>query len=96
MKMYQSLDELILKAPTGTLLTPICAKEVLVLRTLGTRWQNVTRTVVRAHNEVIAQGGGFGPVDFKLYITRKYMDGNVVKTIGQEIAIPQEFFTWPL
>lgn len=96
MKQYPSLDELILNYPPGTLLTPICAKEVFVLRTIGTRWQNVARTVAQAHGELMQYPSGFGGTDMKLYITRKYMDGSVVKTVGQEIAIPQELFTWPL
>jgi hypothetical protein len=90
------LDELILGSSSGSFLTPICAKEAFVLRTISIRWQSVARTVAQAHSELMQHRDGFGGVDFKLYVTRKYTEGNVVKTVGQEIAIPQEFFTWPL
>lgn len=93
---YPSLDDLILSAPHRALLVPMCAKEVLVLRMLGTRWQGLTAQVVQAHSELMAHPEGFGAVDFKLFATRKYMEGNVMKTLGQSIDIPQEFFTWPL
>lgn len=96
MNRYPTLDELILKLPAGSLLVPICAKEVYVLRTIGTRWQSVVKTVVAAHGELMAHPAGFGQTDFKLYVTRKYMRDNVISSVGQEIELPQDIFEWPL
>ena len=96
MKQFPSLDELILNAPQGTLLAPICAKEVFVLRTIGTRWQHLLKPVTDAHRELMAHEHGFGAVDFKLYLTRKAVVGSVIQTVGQSIDVPQEIFEWPL
>lgn len=93
---YPSLDELILSGPQHALLTPICAKEVYVLRTIGINWQRLLKPVTEAHRELLAIQQGFGPVDFKLYLTRKVMEGSVIQTIGQSIDVPQEIFEWPL
>ena len=96
MNKYPSLDELILNAPPGSLLTPICAKEVFVLRSIGTNWQRLLRPTTEAHHELMAHPEGFGPVDFKLYVTRKVRTGSVIQTVGQSIDVPQEIFEWPL
>lgn len=93
---YPSLDERILGSPPGSLLVPTCAKELFVLRTIGTRWQGLVKTVMLAYNELMQHPGGFGSIDFKLYIGRRYREGNVVKTVAQEITVPQEVFEWPL
>ncbi len=96
MNKYPSLDELILAYPPGTLLTPICAKEVYVLRSIGVNWQRLLKPVTEAHAELMAHPEGFGPVDFKLYVTRKVRTGSVIQTAGQSIDVPQEIFEWPL
>lgn len=96
MNKYPSLDELILNAPQGTLLTPICAKEAYVLRTIGVNWQRLLKPTMEAYNELQAHPGGFGPIDFKLYVTRKVRTGSVIQTAGQSIDVPQEIFEWPL
>lgn len=96
MNKYPSLDELILGGAPGSLLTPICAKEVYVLRTIGINWQRLLKPVTQAHQELLANPQGFGPIDFKLYVTRKIAEGSVIQTIGQSIDVPQEIFEWPL
>lgn len=96
MNKYPSLDEMILSLPQGSLLTPICAKEVYVLRTLGVNWQRLLKPVSEAHRELMADPNGFGPVDMKLYVTRKIRTGSVIQTAGQSIDVPQEIFEWPL
>lgn len=96
MNKYPSLDQMILTLPHGSLLTPICAKEVYVLRTIGTNWQRLLKPVTEAHREMIEHPEGFGPVDFKLYVTRKIRTGSVIHTAGQSIDVPQEIFEWPL
>lgn len=96
MNKYPSLDELILGHPPGTLLTPICAKEVYVLRSIVTNWRHLLKPVTEAHRELMAHPEGFGPVDFKLYVTRKVRTGSVIQTTGQSIDVPQEIFEWPL
>lgn len=96
MNKYPSLDEMILSLPPGSLLTPICAKEVYVLRSIGTNWQRLLKPVAEAHKELLAHQEGFGPVDFKLYVTRKVRTGSVIQTVGQSIDVPQEIFEWPL
>lgn len=96
MSKYPSLDQLILAYPPGTLLTPICAKEVYVLRTIGVNWQKLLKPITEAHRDLMAHPAGFGPVDFKLYVTRKVTEGSVIQTVGQSIDVPQEIFEWPL
>lgn len=96
MNKYPSLDEMIFSRPPGSLLTPICAREVYVLRTIGVNWQRLLKPVVEAHRELMTNPQGFGPVDFKLYITRKIVEGSVIQTVGQSIDVPQEIFEWPL
>lgn len=96
MNKYPSLDAMILSMPPGSLLTPICAKEVYVLRTIGINWQRLLKPVAEAHREIITHPQGFGPVDFKLYVTRKVAEGSLIQTIGQSIDVPQEIFEWPL
>lgn len=96
MKQYQSLDHMILTLPQGSLLAPICAKEVYVLRTIGVNWQRLLKPVAEAHREMMEHPEGFGPVDFKLYVTRKIRTGSVIQTAGQSIDVPQEIFEWPL
>lgn len=91
-----SLDRMILDLPPGSLLTPICAKEVYVLRTIGVNWQRLLKPVAEAHQELLAHPEGFGPVDFKLYVTRKIRTGSLIHTAGQSIDVPQEIFEWPL
>lgn len=93
---YPSLDQLILGHPPGTLLVPVCAKELLVLRILGSRWQRLTKAVVDARDEQIANPTGFGPVEFKFYVARKMTKDNVVGSQMDEIDLPQDFFEWPL
>lgn len=95
-KQYPSLDEMILNLPHKSLLTPLCAKEVYVLRTIGTNWQRLLKPVTEAHREMMAHPQGFGPVDFKLYVTRKVTQDSVIQTVGQSIDVPQEIFEWPL
>lgn len=87
---------MILGHPPGTLLTPICAKEVYVLRSIGINWQKLLKPVSEAHTELMAHPEGFGPVDFKLYVTRKTRTGSVIQTVGQSIDVPKEIFEWPL
>lgn len=96
MNKYPSLDQLILGHPPGTLLTPICAKEVYVLRSIGTNWQRLLKPATEAHRELMSHPAGFGPCDFKLYVTRKVLEGSVIQTVGQSIDVPQEIFEWPL
>lgn len=96
MNKYPSLDEMILSLPPGSLLTPICAKEVFVLRTIGVNWQRLLKPATEAHRELLAHPEGFGPVDFKLYVTRKVTQGALIQTVGQSIDVPQEIFEWPL
>lgn len=96
MNKYPSLDKMILSGPPGALLTPLCAKEVYVLRTIGMNWQRLLKPVTEAHRELMADPQGFGPVDFKLYVTRKVRTGSIIQTIGQSIDVPQEIFEWPL
>lgn len=96
MSKYPSLDEMILSLPQGSLLTPICAKEVYVLRTIGVNWQQLLKPVTEAHRDMMAHPTGFGPVDFKLYVTRKVTEGSLIQTVGQSINVPQEIFEWPL
>lgn len=93
---YPSLDKMILERPPGSLLTPICAKEVYVLRTIGINWQRLLKPVTEAHRDLMAHPQGFGPVDFKLYVTRKVTEGSVIQTVGQSVDVPQEIFEWPL
>ena len=90
------LDSLILRSPQGTILTPICAKEVFVLRTIGIRWQQFVGVATQAQKELMAQPGGFGPADFRLYVTRKSIKEAVISTTGQVVELPQELFEWPL
>lgn len=96
MNKYTSLDQLILGLPPGTLLAPICAKEVYVLRSIGVNWQRLLKPVTEAHRDLINHPQGFGPVDFKLYATRKVTEGSVIQTVGQSIDVPQDIFEWPL
>lgn len=96
MNKYPSLDEMILSLPPGSMLTPICAKEVYILRTIGVNWQKLLKPVTEAHRDLMAHSAGFGPVDFKLYVTRKVTEGSVIQTVGQSIDVPQEIFEWPL
>jgi len=90
------IDRLILGNPPGTLLVPMCAKEALVLRTLGIRWQRLTTSVTQGYREQMAHPTGFGAVDIKLYLSRKYTEGKIIATQVSEIDIPQDFFEWPL
>lgn len=90
------IDHLILNYPPGSVLVPICAKEVLVLRTLGMRWQRLTTTVAKEHESQMKHPTGFGPVTVQLYVSRKYTQDNVIGNQLTEIAIPEEFFEWPL
>lgn len=91
------LDQLILGNPPGSLLVPLCAKEVLVLRILGSRWQTLSKSVVAAHSELMAHPTGFGAVDTKMYLTRKYSQDNVIMgTQVHEIELSPELFVWPL
>jgi hypothetical protein len=94
--MNPILDQLILSNPPGTLLVPVCAKELFVLRTVGINWQRLVKQVVEAHQELMANPTGFGPVDMKIYVTRKYTEDNVMSTMGQSIDLPLELFEWPL
>lgn len=90
------LDRLIFKAPRNTLLVPVCAKELFVLRTLGTRWQDLTKALTVAYTDLKECPTGFGQIDVKLYVTRKYTQDNVVGTKVHELDLPQELFVWPL
>lgn len=91
-----TLDEIILSGPPNTLLAPICAKEVYVLRTIGTRWQRFVGEVREAQEEAMAMPTGFGLIETRLIVTRKYHDDNVINTAVHEILIPPELFQWPL
>lgn len=90
------IDHLILDYPPGTVLVPICGKEVLVLRTLGTRWQRLATAVAKEHASQMAHPTGFGAIDIKLFMSRKYTQDSVIATQVSEIDIPEEFFEWPL
>lgn len=96
MNKYPSLDQIIRGSAPGALLTPICAKEVYTLRTIGVNWQRLLKPVTEAHQDLMAHPQGFGPVDFKLYATRKIVQGSVIQTVGQSVDVPQEIFEWPL
>jgi hypothetical protein len=90
------LDRIIMQQPQGTILAPMCAKEVYVLRTVGMKWSRVAEAVAQIHRELMAHPAAFGPLDFKLYVTRKASQGSVIQTIGQSLDLPQEVFEWPL
>ncbi len=96
MPEYPSLDQMILGSQQGTLLTPVCAKEVYVLRTVGIKWQQLAKIAADAHKDLMQHPGGIGSVDFMLYITRKVSQGSVIQTVEQSIQIPREIFEWPL
>ena len=89
-------DRIILQGPHNTLLVPICAKEVYVLRTIGVKWSRAAEAAAQMHKELMAHPLGFGPVDFKLYVTRKVTQDAVIQTVGQSLDLPQEIFEWPL
>lgn len=90
------LDEIILGAPPGTLLTPICAREVYVLRTIGTRWQHFVREVREAQAFASNHPTGFGDINTSVMVLRKYREDSVIGTLAQEIVLPPELFQWPL
>jgi hypothetical protein len=91
-----SFDNIILNGPHHALLIPTCAKELFVLRRIGLNWHELVKQVREAQKEMLALPNGFGGVEYKLYVTRKIQDGNVVQVAGQSIDLTKELFEWPL